>query len=366
MADAIAITNVRVFDGNGLTEERTVVIENGLISSETTAQTKFDGQHGTLLPGFIDSHVHLTGISDLEQGTQWGCTTLLDMGCQNMAVTDSLRHRHGLADVLGVGNIASAPGGVQTTFMGYPASSAVTGPEDARRFVAERVADGGDFIKIIAEDPNIMGPAAFDIATIKALVEEAHKAGLKAIAHVTTLNALKRGAEAGVDILTHAPYDADVDDNLAASLAAKGIVTVPTLIAMYVIAGTPAMTGRLKGLGVDVNFAHSRETVAAFYRAGVKILAGTDSYQGPAAPASIKYGESFHDELSLLVEAGMTPVEVLRAATIEPAQYFGFADKGAVEPGRRADLLLVEGDPTRDISATRAIRGVWAGGVQVR
>ncbi len=368
MSEVLAITNVRVFDGKGLTGERTVIIENGIISSATTADagTTIDGRHGTLLPGFIDSHVHLTGVADLEQGTRWGCTTLLDMGCQTMALTDSLRHRHGLADVLGVGNIASAPGGVQTTRMGYPASSVVTGPADASRFVAERVEDGADFIKIIAEDPHIMGPAAFDQATLVALVEEAHKAGLKAIAHVTTLNALTRAAGAGVDILTHAPYDSDVDDKLAASLAAKGIVTVPTLIAMKTIASVPAMTQRLKTMGVNVDFAHASSTVSAFHRARVKILAGTDSYQGPAAPASIKYGEAFHDELSLLVEAGLTPVEALRSATVEPAEFFGFSDRGVIEPGRRADLLLVEGDPTQDIGTTRAIRGVWVGGVQVR
>jgi imidazolonepropionase-like amidohydrolase len=73
-----------------------------------------------------------------------------------------------------------------------------------------------------------------------------------------------------------------------------------------------------------------------------------------------------HDELALLVEAGLTPVEVLRAATVLPANYFGFEDRGVIEVGRRADLLLIEGDPTRDIAATRTIRGVWVAGVQVR
>ncbi len=77
MSEAIAITNVRVFDGNALTEERTMVIENGVISNATTADTAIDGQHGTLLPGLIDSHVHLSSLANLEQGTQWGVTTML-------------------------------------------------------------------------------------------------------------------------------------------------------------------------------------------------------------------------------------------------------------------------------------------------
>ena len=67
-----------------------------------------------------------------------------------------------------------------------------------------------------------------------------------------------------------------------------------------------------------------------------------------------------------MVEAGLTPVEALRAATVLSATYFGFTDRGAIEAGRRADLLLVDGDPTQDIAATRTIRGVWSAGVQVR
>ena len=366
MSEAIAITQVKVFDGNALTEERTVVIDNGVISNATTANTTVAGQHGTLLPGFIDSHVHLASLAQLEQGTQWGCTTMLDMGSQSMEVTNSLRHQHGLADIRGAGNLACAPGGTQITRMGYPASCAVTGPADANRFVAERVADEADYIKVIVEDPRIMGSAALDVATIAALVEAAHKAGLKAIAHVTTIAALRNAAEAGVDILTHAPLDADVDDNLARSLAMQGVVSVPTLIAMRTVASITEMTERLRAHGVDVDYAHARSTVTAFHRAGITILAGTDAYQGPAAPASIPYGEAFHDELGLLIAAGLTPIEALRSATVLPAEYFGFTDRGVIEAGRRADLLLIDGDPTQDIAATRAIQHVWVAGVQVR
>ncbi len=111
MPETIAITNVKVFDGNALTDERTVVIDNGIISDAPDADRIVDGQHGTLLPGFINSHVHLISVADLEQGTQWGCTTMLDMGSPTMALTNTLRHRKGLADIRGAGNPASAPGG---------------------------------------------------------------------------------------------------------------------------------------------------------------------------------------------------------------------------------------------------------------
>jgi imidazolonepropionase-like amidohydrolase len=363
MTETIAITNVNVFDGNALTEERTVVIEHGVISAATTADRIVDGQHGTLLPGFIDSHVHLSNLADLEQGTQWGCTTMLDMGSQSMEITNSLRHRPGFADIRGAGNVASALGGIQIRSMGYPASSAVAGPADANRFVAERVADGADYIKVIVEDPERMGSAALDSATITALVEAAHQAGLKAIAHVTTITALKMAAEAGVDILTHAPFDVDVDGSLAVSIATRGMVSVPTLIAMRTLASIAA---RLPTHGAGTDYAHAQAAVTAFHQAGVTILAGTDSYRGSAAPVSIPHGEALHEELGLLVEAGLTPVEALRSATVVPAEYFGFTDRGVIEAVRRADLLLVEGDPTQDIAATRAIRSVWVAGVQVR
>jgi imidazolonepropionase-like amidohydrolase len=363
MSEIIAIMNVNVFDGNALTGERTVVIDHGVISAATTADTIVDGQHGTLLPGLIDSHVHLRNVAELEQGTYWGCTTMLDMASPSMAVTDSLRHRHGLADIRGAGNPASAPGGMQTTRMGFPASSAVAGPADANRFVAERVAEGADYIKVIVEDPARMGPAALDVATITALVEAAHQAGLKAIAHVTTLTAFKNAADAGVDILTHAPIDANVDDNLACSLALQGIVSVPTLIMMRAVAS------RLEHLpthGDHIDYAYARSSVSALHRAGMLILAGTDANAGSVSPAPIPHGEALHEELGLLVEAGLTPVEALRSATVVPAEYFGFMDRGVIEAGRRADLLLVEGDPTQDIAATRAIRAVWVAGVQAR
>ncbi len=363
MSEAIAITNVKVFDGNALTDERTVVIENGVIAEATTAERTVDGQHGTLLPGLIDSHVHLLSLADLEHGTRWGVTTMLDMGSPAMALTDSLRHRQGLADIRGAGNTASAPGGIQTTRMGMPASSTVTGPDDADRFVAERVSEGADYIKVIVEDPRRMGTAALDGATIAALVKAAHQVGLKAIAHVTTLAALIMAADAGVDILTHAPIDADVDDEFACSLATLGIVSVPTLTMMCAVA---SLAQRLPTHGADINYAHAQATTSAFHRAGVTILAGTDANATPASPSPIPHGESLHDELGLLVEVGLTPVEALRSATVLPAEYFGFTDRGVIESGRRADLLLVEGDPTQDISVTRAIRGIWVAGVQVR
>ena len=85
----------------------------------------------------------------------------------------------------------------------------------------------------------------------------------------------------------------------------------------------------------------------------------------PFAPASPPYGTSLHHELELLVGAGLSAVDALRSATILAAQYFGLADRGAIAPGKRADLVLIDGDPLADISAVSKIAAVWCGGIPV-
>lgn len=87
-------------------------------------------------------------------------------------------------------------------------------------------------------------------------------------------------------------------------------------------------------------------------------------FAAPGAPAAVPHGSSLHHELELLTAAGLSTVDALRAATVLPARYFGLTDRGSVEPGMRADLVLVDGDPIADITATRRIRGVWCHGVE--
>ena len=102
-------------------------------------------------------------------------------------------------------------------------------------------------------------------------------------------------------------------------------------------------------------------TVAELHAAGVELMAGSDAPNPGTA-----HGASLHHELELLVRAGLTPTEALRAATTTPARRFGLSDRGRIAPGRRADLLLVRGDPTADITATRQIERVWKNGAPVQ
>lgn len=375
MTSSTTLTNVRLLTGEGLSERSTLVIEDGLISATRpgdAAGTRtddgpetvvVDGNGGTLLPGLVDAHVHLTGEHDLRESARWGVTTMLDMGSHPVALVDSLRHRTGLPDIRSAGSPASAPGGMQTTFMGFPADSVVDGPDDAERFVSLREAEGSDHIKIIVEDPAVMGQAALGAETVAALVVVARAHGLRTFSHVTTVAAFQIAVDAGVDVLTHLPLDRPVGDDLLAAVLAKGLLTVPTLTMMR---GVAANRAKLPTHGVGVDFDNAMRSVTVLHEGGVPVLVGTDANSHPGSPFGVPHGESTHDELALLVGAGLSPLEALRGATALPAQLLGLDDRGALEPGLRADLLLVEGDPTRDIAATRNIEGVWVAGERVR
>lgn len=137
---------------------------------------------------------------------------------------------------------------------------------------------------------------------------------------------------AGVDVLTHAPIDRPLDDSAVQRTRAAGQVAVPTLTMME------AIVNRLSGIA-PVSYDVARDTVGQWHRAGVTILAGTDANQAPSAPASPPYGTSLHHELGLLVDAGLSPVDALRSATVLAAGYWGLADRGVIAPGKRADLV---------------------------
>lgn len=277
-----------------------------------------DGKGGALLPGLIDSHIHLDGIENLEDAAHWGITTMLDMATPP-ALAKTLRGRPGLTDIRSVGYPASAPGGMQTTRMGFPAFTAVTGPDDAERFVAERAAEGSDYIKIIVENPGIMGTAALDGPTIAALVKAAHARNLPVFAHATSTPAFQLAADACVDALTHTPIDAPIREALVKEISAAGLVSVPTLVMMR---GVASKSGLRTHAGGTTDYHNAELTVAAFRRADVPILAGTDANNAPGSPFQVKHGESIHEELSLLVAAGLTPVEALRGATALPAKLY--------------------------------------------
>ena len=350
-----AVTNVRVFDGRRLMDPGTVVIEGDRIgpapSAPAGAET-VDGEGGVLLPGLIDAHVHLDGRLTLEQLAGFGVTTALDMACAPELVK-SLRGAAGLTDIRSAGTPAVAPGSPHSLMPVIGQRGLITGAGQARQFVAERVAEGSDYIKIVVGNP----APSHDQATLNALVAAAREYGQLTVAHASSYEAVQMAQRARVSVLTHVPLDQALDEADAADAVAADRILIPTLAMMEGIVAQSAPAGR--------DYAAARDSVTVMYRAGVPILAGTDANAQVGAPATISHGSSLHRELELLVEAGLTTVDALRAATSRPARYFGLADRGVIEPGRRADLLLIDGDPLRDITATKSIRRIWCGGIEV-
>jgi imidazolonepropionase-like amidohydrolase len=349
--DKIALANVRVFDGERLLEPATIVIDGDRIGSDPAGATTWEGDGRVLLPGLIDCHIHLTDSSTLASLARQGVTTGLDMGTWPPELVASLRSRPGVTDVRSSGTGATHPASAHARRMGR-AQGLVADPDEARAYVSERVAEGVDYVKIIVDPPG------FDELTLRALVEAAHAHGLRTIAHAATRDAVLLAQAAGVDVLTHAPIDRPLEPPEVERTRTSGQVVVPTLTMMEAIV---EKIGAIAPVSYDV----ARSTVGQWYRAGVPILAGTDANQAPSAPASPPYGSSLHHELRLLVGAGLSPLEALRSATVLAAEQFGLGDRGVIAPGKRADLVLIDGDPLTGIRATRSIRRVWCDGIEV-
>ena len=252
--------------------------------------------------------------------------------------------------------------------------------------MAARLAEGVDYLKIVIDDGALSGHALPSLSreTVAALVDAGHAAGLTTIAHVATTRAATVALDAGIDGLAHVFCDVRPDDpaaaELAARVAAEGVFVASTLGYFEVQAGDQAaaelvaddrISSRLSeqaraalsqgpaGSAHPQGAFNARRAAAALHAAGVPLLAGTD-----ATSFTPVHGAGMHRELLLLTQAGLTPAEALAAATSVPAQHFGLADRGRIAPGLRADLVLLDGDPTRDITATRSIVDVWRRGVR--
>jgi imidazolonepropionase-like amidohydrolase len=381
--------NARVFDGTRVLERHDVLVENGRIARvgrglRAPGGTQvIDATGKTLLPGLIDAHTHTMGDA-LREAAVFGVTTHLDM-FTDVAFARTARGEQargnvgGRADLFSAGTLVTAPGGHGTQF-GMPIPT-ITTPDSAQALVDRLVAEGSDWIKIVYEDGRAIGMSFRSISrpTLRALIDAAHRRGKLAVVHITDAAGARAALEEGADGIVHLYIDR-VDADFGRLAAARGAFVIPTMAVLKSMTGTGGAAtlvadGRLapyllptrsatleQGFPVRPgmparDFAVPNATVRQLKAAGVPILAGSDAPNPGTA-----YGAAMHREMELLVQAGLTPLEALRSATSIPAQSFRLRDRGRIAPGMRADLLLVEGDPTRDITATRAIAGVWKGG----
>jgi len=259
---------------------------------------------------------------------------------------------------------------------------------EAVEFVDKQVARGADYVKIFIEGGDCIGfPGlpVLDDDTLRAAVKEAHRLEKLAIVHVTTADATKRAIDAGVDGLGHVFFDRPHTPELIADIAASGAFVIPTVVTISsalghsgaALAADERVSSRLSRKWLDSlsrsmnvypqgKLEDTFAAVRALRDAGVDILAGCDVSEPLPILGGLAHGASLHRELQLLVDAGLTPTEALRAATSTPARRFGLDDRGRIAPGARADLLLVKGDPTRDITDTLSIEAVWRRGARLQ
>jgi len=389
-AESIVFRDVRLFDGEKTRGPTTVVVRDGVIQS--TGQDAplparadvIDGTGSTLLPGLIDAHTHTFTTDMLRQALIFGVTTELDMfTAQEFATAMRAEQKAGeardRADLLSAGTLVTAPGGHGTEY-GLPIPT-ITSADEAQAFVDARIAEGSDYTKIVYDDGRAYG---FSIPTISkdvlaAVIAAAHKRQKLAVVHIGDVEAAREAIAAGADGLVHVFCDQPIDDEFIKLLVEKKAFIIPTLSVIESVTGSvtgkslvddadlapfiPPGEGRNllssfpKREAAKCNYAHAREAVRRLKAAGVPILAGTDAPNPGTA-----HGVSIHRELELLVDAGLSPVDALAAATSVPAAKFGLAERGRIAPKLPANLLLVKGDPTTDIKATRRIVGVWKHG----
>jgi imidazolonepropionase-like amidohydrolase len=382
------IRHVRVFDGLSVIGTRDVLVRDGRIAAIAptlagpAGAVIVDGSSRTLLPGLIDSHTHAYGDA-LSDALAFGVTTELDMFTDpSEARARRAEQKAGAvssrADLLSASVLATAPGGHGTEY--GIAIPTIAAPESAQAFVDARIAEGSDYIKIILDDGSTYGRSIPTIsrATLAALVRAAHARGKLAVVHVGTLADARMAIDAGADGLMHLFVDRAPDAGFGRFVAAHHAFVVPTLTVLKSVVGaanggdlasdarlSPYLSSAGRGtllasfpFTAKMSYAAAEESVRQLRAAGVSILAGTYAPNPGTA-----HGISMHRELELLVSAGLKPAEALAAATSAPAKAFALHDRGRIAVGQRADLVLVDGDPTKDITATRAIVSVWKGGV---
>jgi imidazolonepropionase-like amidohydrolase len=404
----LAVRAARMLDVKSgvVVTDAVILIENGRI---TAAGSKLSIPAGAevidlggamVLPGLIDSHTHLlmnyndaiggddanmiltvTQMSTAKrallgakmglEALEAGITTVRDLGNSgyngDVALRDAIRSGWVVGPrVFASTRALSAAGGqfgnvsVDTQKIIEQEYVAISGVEEARRAVRQAFYDGADLIKVIVNT----GPRVLSLEEMKVIVEEAHRVGRKVSAHAIGDQATRISAEAGVDSIEHA-YT--IPDDALKMMAEKKIFLVPTdFPAEYYLPPNLAPEQKQQQLeGIKGFTGGSRSRLARAVKAGVRIAAGSDSYY---AKPGMTRGQTSLLMFRAYSEAGMTPLEIIRAATINGSDLLAGERSliGSIEKGKFADLIAVTGDPLKDITELEHVRFVMKGGKVIK
>ncbi|TYB40169.1 amidohydrolase family protein [Actinomadura chibensis] len=369
-----------LFDGEQSLDGPTLVlVEDGRIVGVQPGAEAPDGwttrrHDGTAMPGLIDAHVHLCAdggpgalerVMDFSQGEvratieaslrrhlAAGVTTVRDLGDYQDAVLEwRSRNSPGLPTVVASGTPITSVGGHCAALGGE-----ARGVAEIRAAVRRRAERGADIVKlmgsggVLTPGTDTMNPQ-FTEVEVRAAVDEAHRAGLPITAHAHALDAVRQAVAAGVDGIEHCTCltrdGVRVDDALLAALAEAGTAVCATLGSDPDVVVPPEIIAVAARAGITE--AALRDAAVRLHRGGIRLVAGSDGGIGPAKPHGL-----LPFTLEEYVLAGLPATAALRAATSAAAEACGLPDrKGRLRAGYDADLLIVPGDPARDITALR-------------
>jgi len=403
-ATQTAVHCERLFDARSgqVRGEHTILVENGLIREVIPGRAKLqDGVESIVLgdrtcsPGWTDLHVHLGSQSSPASYSEGfrldpvdyafravgyagktlsaGFTTVRDLGGE---VSPHLRDaiNQGLVDgprIFAAGKSIATTGGHADPSNGYnsmlshllgppgPTEGVINSIDDARQAVRQRYKEGSDVIKITATGGVLSyarsGDAPqFTVDEVQAIVDTAKDYGYRVAAHAHGTEGMKRAVLAGVTSIEHGTH---MDDEVMRLMKQRGTWYVPTIYAGRFVADKAKEPGyfpevvRPKAATIG---AQIQDTAARAYRAGVPIAFGTDQGVGP-------HGDNAREFL-YMVEAGIPAAYALQSATLHAATVLGVDDQGVIEPGKRADIIAMPGDPVADINAVMGVDFVMKGG----
>ena len=377
--------------------------------AEGTARVDLTGK--TVMPGIIEAHAHLgywkdlkpsaenftreNLLSDLQRLAYHGVTVVLSMGADRREIAwpfrDELRAnpRPDAAMYLSAGGFAVPKGGTFTPL--GEAVRMVTEEEEVRREIQELVAKKADFIKVWQDSRRALMPRPL----IEFLIAEAHRHNLRVVAHTHALSDFKHLLRSGVDAFAHPTWRQTevepVDEELIALFKAHPNVPVmpgmwtlrneiygarpywlddPLLAETFTRAEIKALENPKTPSDAPQRWAGGpvRRSMRRLKAAGVRILLGTDMGGGLSPehdPTPAYLGWSSHIEMESMVKAGLTPSEVMTAATRDSAQFLGLDQLGMVASGKNADFLVLDANPLDDIANTRRISRVYLRGAEV-
>ena len=379
VSTATAFQGARLIVGNGQAiENATFIVDNGRITQAGATDdvqvpagaARVDLAGKTVMPAIIDTHTHLSRerdalVNDLKRRAYWGVGAAMSLGqdtgdapfqVRAETIPEAARFR-----TAGRGITAPEPGRSDVPYW-------VTSEAEARKAVQEQAALKVDIIKIWVDDRDgkykKLTPALYT-----AVIDEAHKNDLRVTAHLFTLEDGKGLLKAGLDAFAHGVRDRDIDDEFVTLITQRAdIILVPNLPGRGVAADLSWLSGfvpaeelsKLQAGAVDSpdaqkTFGIQARNLARLNKEGVKIALGSDG-NTPWGP---------HLEMQDMVAAGMTPAEVIVAATRNSAELLRLSDMGTLETGKSADFIVLDANPLDDITNTRRINSVYLRGAEV-